>query len=437
MKDCGKATVIAGLAVWMAAVRAPAATLPVGPGRIYAKPSQAAAAAHSGDIIEIDAGLYVGDVATWTAHNLTIRGVGGRAHLRADGQNAQGKGIWVITGTNTTVENIEFSGATVPDKNGAGIRQEGSGLTVRNCYFHDNEEGILTGAGAQSEILIEYSEFAYNGYGDGQSHNMYIGNVGKFTLRYCYSHHAKIGHLVKTRADANYILFNRLMDEMTGTVSYEVNIPQGGLSYVIGNLIEKGPASENHARIIDYSSEGKKNATQALYVANNTIVNDYGGAPTFVWFDSSAPSPTGRVVNNVFVGSGTPTNGISAVVFTNNLTLNGAQLVSRASYDYHLIPLSSAIDKGIAPGVFSGFDLTPLYEYVHPATNQPRPVVGPLDIGAYECSDRDRDAMDDNWEIRYFGSINNAPPTSTVSDILGPGVTNSSGFYLIRVVRPS
>ena len=29
-----------------------------------------------------------GGVAVWTTHNLTIRGIGGRAHLRADGQNA-------------------------------------------------------------------------------------------------------------------------------------------------------------------------------------------------------------------------------------------------------------------------------------------------------------------------------------------------------------
>lgn len=43
------------------------------------------------------------------------------------------------------MEWIEFSGATVPDKNGAGIRQEGVPLTVRHCRFHDNENCILAG----------------------------------------------------------------------------------------------------------------------------------------------------------------------------------------------------------------------------------------------------------------------------------------------------
>lgn len=129
------------------------------------------------------------------ANGLTIRGVRGRPHLKANGAHAQGKGIWVIQGRNTTVENIVFSGARVPDQNGAGIRQDGVGLTVRNCYFHDNQNGIL-GGGGDGDVVIEYSEFAANGHGDGQSHNIYIRRVKSFTLRGSYLHHARVGHNV-------------------------------------------------------------------------------------------------------------------------------------------------------------------------------------------------------------------------------------------------
>ena len=52
----------------------------------------------------------------------------------------------MIAGDRTTVDRIEFSGATVPDQNGAGIRQEGTDLTVTRSWFHDNQNGILTGA---------------------------------------------------------------------------------------------------------------------------------------------------------------------------------------------------------------------------------------------------------------------------------------------------
>ena len=177
-----------------------AAVLHVGAGRKLTRPSAAAQVARDGDIVEIDAGLYEGDAAIWTQHGLTIRGVGGRAHLRANGAHAESKAIWVIKGSNTTIENVEFSGAAVPHRNGAGIRQEGAGLTVRNCYFHHNENGILTGANPDSDIVVEHSEFAYNGYGDGYSHNLYIGTVRSFTLRYSYVHHAVVGHNVKSRA---------------------------------------------------------------------------------------------------------------------------------------------------------------------------------------------------------------------------------------------
>ena len=101
-----------------------AATLTVGPGKMYAKPCAAIAAATDGDTIEIDAsGGYDGDVCAIAKNRLTLRGVNGRPKIDAAGKNYGGKGIWVISGSDTTVENIEFSGAVVPDKNGAGIRQ--------------------------------------------------------------------------------------------------------------------------------------------------------------------------------------------------------------------------------------------------------------------------------------------------------------------------
>ena len=220
-------------------------TIQVGPQRFYKVPSAAAAVAQDGDIVEIDAEEYLGDVAIWRANNLTIRGVRGRPHLFANGADAEGKGIWVIKGDDTTVENIEFSGAAVRDRNGAGIRQEGRNLTVLSCSFHDNENGILAGRNPNSKITIMYCEFANNGHGDGQSHNLYIGPVESLALRYNYIHHAKIGHNVKTRARRNYIVYNRIMDEDSGTSSYAIDVSNGGITYIMGNLIQQCPHTDN------------------------------------------------------------------------------------------------------------------------------------------------------------------------------------------------
>ena len=150
----------------------------VGPGQSYATPCAAIAAASDGDTIQIDAaGSYNGDVCAWTKNALILRGINGRPHIDAANQNAQGKAIWVISGNDTVVDNIELSGCHVPDANGAGIRQEGVNLTVRHAYFHDNENGILAGDKSGSTIIIESSEFVHNGAGDGKSHNLYINHV--------------------------------------------------------------------------------------------------------------------------------------------------------------------------------------------------------------------------------------------------------------------
>ncbi len=109
--------------------------LQVGAGKTYPAPCAALAAASNGDTVEIDAATYTGDVCPVSKNNLVIKGVGGRPVIAAGGMISGRKGIWVITGSNTTVENIEFRDAKVDPldgANGAGIRQEGDGLIIRN-----------------------------------------------------------------------------------------------------------------------------------------------------------------------------------------------------------------------------------------------------------------------------------------------------------------
>jgi hypothetical protein len=364
---------------------ASANTLGVGPGKQFATPCAAIAAASPGDLIQIDSsGNYSGDVCQWNTSNLTLIGVGsGRAVINAAGKSSQGKGIWVISGSNTTVENIEFTGATVVDLNGAGIRQEGSNLTVRNCYFHDNQEGILTDGG-NSTILIEFSEFSHNGAGDGFSHNLYIGNITKFIFRYNYSHGAVIGHLLKSRAAENDIYYNRFSDESTGTASYNVDLPNGGLSFIIGNLIEKGPQAQNSA-LVSYQEEGANagNPDHELFVIGNTMVNDLGHG-TFVVVDGSVSVPA-VIKDNIFQGTGSVTTQSSAIK-ANNFSGN-ASLLNPAAYDYHLQPGSPAIDAGTDPGQGAGVSLAPVFQYVHPACAEGRTTTGSaIDIGAYELN---------------------------------------------------
>src|SRR5689334_14050203 len=367
--------------VFLAAGVASAAILQVGPGKTFATPCAALAVAADGDTIQIDPVLYSGDVCAFSQNNLTIQGVNGRAHIDANKKSAQDKGIWVPSGSNLVVENIEFSGATSTSKNGAGIRAQGVNWTVRNCYFHDNQDGILESNIAGSNILIEYSEFARNGYRDGMSHNLYIGHSASLTFRFNYSHDSIVGHLLKSRSAVNYVLYNRLTDE-SGTGSYEIDLPNGGTSYVIGNLIEQGTHSQN-STIVTYLEEGVNvmNPGMDLYVINNSIVNDLNSG-TFVNIGTADTVPA-VIKNNIFVGPGTLTNQTGATL-ANNFSGNPL-FVNQAGFDYHLTSGSPAINAGTTPGSAHGFSLTPVYDYVHPTCGETRSIVGAaIDIGAYE-----------------------------------------------------
>ena len=358
---------------------APGKVLQVGWGKEFILPSIAAQFAKDGDTIEIDAGLYEKDAAIWRQNNLTLRAINGRAHLQANGAQAEGKGIWVIKGNNVVVENIEFSGAKVADGNGAGIRIEGTGLTLRNCYFHDNQNGVLSGANPNSDIVIEYSEFARNGAGTGQTHNIYIGAVRSFTLRYSYSHHAQVGHNVKSRAAQNHILYNRIMDEATGNSSYAIDLSSGGLGFVIGNEIQQGPRTEN-STLVSYGAEGLSHPINALYVVNNTIVNDRPQGGRFLF--AKPGTQTVRILNNLFIGKGA----IEAQGAEQAGNVFGAtkDLISADNFDYRLRKGSKAIDAGIDPGRAHDAALRPAEEYEHKTKRKPRRAQGTLDAGAHE-----------------------------------------------------
>lgn len=352
--------------------RAPRTWL-VGPGRDLPTPSAAAAVAGDGDTVLIDAGTYSGDVATWTQDDLTLRGVGGRAHLRADGNDAQGKAIWVIAGDRTTVDRIELSGAAVPDANGAGIRQEGTDLTVTRSWFHDNQDGILTGADPESDIVIRRSRFFRNGGGDGYTHNLYVGAVRSLTVTGSWLWGADVGHELKSRAATTTIVGNYI-DDADATASYSVDLPNGGLALVAGNVVVQGPRSEN-STLVSYGAEGLSNASHRLWVVHNTFVNRRSSG-TFV---SLAAGSRATLRNNLLVGPGDLTAGAAASARANR-RVGAGSFVDAAHGDFHLVASSPAVDRGVrVPRRWR-----PRLEHVAPAGSVRRPTIGRPDLGAFE-----------------------------------------------------
>ena len=273
----------------------------VGPERAVKTLAAAAKVAGNRAIIEVDAGEYVADVAVWTQEQLVLRAAGGRVRLVAAGASAEGKAIWVIRGGQVSVEGFDFSGTRVPSKNGAGIRFEKGQLTVRDCTFINNENGILTANRPDLELRIENSEFGFNGQGDGQSHNLYAGAIAHLSVSGSYFHHAKVGHLLKSRAAVNYIVNNRLTDGVGGTASYELEFPNGGVAYVVGNVIGQSTTTEN-PHLISFGVEGYTWPRNELYLFNNTLFNPL---PDGVLLRVSPGADAVKTFDNVLVGRGT------------------------------------------------------------------------------------------------------------------------------------
>jgi hypothetical protein len=356
----------------------------VGPSRFYKTPSSVSGLVNDGDTVDIDAGLYKGDVCSWYKNNLLFRGIDGFAHLSADGKSSEQKAIWVIKGQNCTVEFIEFSDCKVADNNGAGIRVEGDNLNVNHCYFHDNEDGLLSGASKTSTIIIEFSEFARNGHGDGLSHNMYIGGIKKFVLRFCYIHNAIIGHNVKSRASENIIAYNLIIDSTFGNASYQIDLPNGGLSYIIGNSIMKGKNADNSC-LLSFGMEGIPQTNPAnLFIYNNTIINERAIGRVLQFNDNRV---TATVFNNMFVNMqyfcDKPCDTLSNIFIDN---IDGCKFKEKNSYDYHLTDVSPGIDQGsdISQIIPESYYIPVEYEYKHPKDSTTRKLDKKMDIGAFE-----------------------------------------------------
>ena len=273
--------------------------LTVGSGKQFSTIAAAVSAAHNGDTIQVQAGTYVNDYAT-IDKNLTLQGVGGMVKMVSTGLIPNGKGILIIntnaTSYDVTINNFEFSGAKVADHNGAGIRHQGGDLVLNNCYFHDNEDGLLSGN--LGTLTINNSEFAYNGYGDGQTHNLYVGKIANLTIDDSSFHDAKVGHEIKSRALSTTITNSRIYDGPTGTASYSIDLPCGGNAVIQNNVIEQGPLSQN-PHIIIYGEEGNLNPGTNFVISGNTILNDKPGS---VYGMRNYTTATAKITNNAFFG---------------------------------------------------------------------------------------------------------------------------------------
>ena len=352
----------------------------VGPGGPLFTIADAAREARSGDVVEIEAGDYRGDVALWEQKRLIIRGVNGAARLFADGRSSEGKAIWVIRNGDFDVSNIDFIGARVQDGNGAGIRFEGGRLRLRDCLFWGNETGVLTSnhdIAADAALVIERSEFAYSHVKGRWAHNLYVGTIASLSVTGSYFHHAAAGHLLKSRARVNDIFYNRFTDESGGRASYELDFPNGGTVRLVGNVVQQQSGTEN-STVISFGEEGYHWSVNRLLMGSNTLVNDHPHGGTFVYVAPGAQ----RVVsaNNLLVGPGSYRVKDPMLIF-NDARADWTALAKPSRHDYRLA--SDAAKFSYLPLLEVGWEasMAPRSVYLHPRSLGPLPAP-PSRVGA-------------------------------------------------------
>jgi hypothetical protein len=357
----GRRSLLAAAALLPLAARA-VPVLQVGPGRAVKSLAAAARQARDGMVVEVDAGDYVADAATWPQHELTLRAVGGRVRLIAAGINAQGKGLFVTTGRRQRIEGFDFIGAAVPDRNGAGIRLEAGSLTLVDCSFRDNENGVLTANDEAIELDVVDCDFGPILPRDGRTHNLYVGAIRRLAVTGSWFHHGLHGHLLKSRAAVNYILYNRLSDEIGGRASYELEFPNGGVAIVMGNLIMQSSTTEN-PHVISFGVEGATWPRQALYLVHNTLVDQLpsGG----IWLRVTPPQAEVMLANNLLVG--TPRLAAEGHWTRRaNFSADWDEFVRAARDDWRLKPGSELRGRAQDMGTAEGLRLSPSREYRHP-----------------------------------------------------------------------
>lgn len=362
----------------------PKATMLVGAGEKVATLSEAARLAKDGEVIEVRSGTYRGQPAVWTQNDLLIRGVGERPVMIADGQSAEGKAIWVVKGGNVRIENIEFRGARVAGGNGAGIRFEKGHLMILGCRFADNEMGVLTANSTDMSLVVSDSEFGEAPRHAGPLHHLlYVGTIGKFTLRGSRFQNGYLGHLVKSRARESHVLYNMLADGVEGRASYELEFPNGGIAYVIGNVIAQGAGTDNPS-IVSYGAEGPRWPENGLYLSHNTLLNDkHDGSFLTVWKEKFPTGIDVWAINNLTVGNGNffqPSQGR----FEGNRTALRGELI-----EYGGLPLrltnSSPLRGGIrSPGSVGAINLLPTEEFTYPVGSRAFRVSSVLSPGAFQ-----------------------------------------------------
>jgi hypothetical protein len=193
----------------------------------------------------------------------------------------EGKATLVLRGRASHVEGLVFTHMRVADGNGAGIRIEQGDLTVAYTRFEDGQCGILSASDPASRIAIDHATFSRLGkHPDGNgAHSLYIGHYGALRVTNSRFERGTGGHYLKSRAPRVELIDNSFDDSQGQDTNYMIDLPEGAVGRIAGNIFVQGTGKENYGTLIAVHAEEGDNPSAGLVIENNVA----SVAPGFAW----------------------------------------------------------------------------------------------------------------------------------------------------------
>ena len=198
-----------------------------------------------------------------------------------DNAICEDKATLVLRGRASHVEGLVFTRMRVPDGNGAGIRIEQGDLSVAYTRFEDGECGILSASDPTGTISIDHSTFSRLGkHPDGNgAHSLYIGGYGALRVTNSRFERGTGGHYLKSRAPRVELLDNSFDDSQGQDTNYMIDLPEGAVGRIAGNVFVQGTGKENYGTLIAVHAEEGDNPSAGLVIEDNVA----SVAPGFAW----------------------------------------------------------------------------------------------------------------------------------------------------------
>ncbi len=325
----------------------------------------------------------------------------------------RGRACWQVDGgTGYIISGIEITGCHDVDKNSAALRYyNASDVTLRDVYFHGNDNG-LTGGTQDSSAVVEWSEISSNGDTTATSptHNLYIYG-GLFVLRYSYIHdslHAENFHVRARESliEANWFARakNYEGDLMTSNDAAAANAGFLQSMIVRGNVFVQAAQPDNTGQILAVFNDTKTAGTAfEIRMIGNTFVGAGKNSAVLHLSDADKTPMQAEVSNNIVFGTNRASlvdDASGIVVGASNWMATGGDpgplvdtvfgaapgFKNPAMKDYTLLPTSDAIGK--ASGIPK---LPPATEYYKDEVlaRRYRLRASTRDIGAFESTTTD------------------------------------------------